>query len=259
MAIKITTLTENLVYKRGLLAEHGLSLFIETGTKKILFDTGQSDVFLKNAGKMGVKIDEIDLVIISHGHYDHTGGLSTFLKINSKAKVFLKKEALQEKLDRTNNNIGLICDPQLLENRVEFVTGITEVDKGLFIVPDIPVYNSEDTHFKKFNDDFMDELYLAIALDGELSIITGCSHRGITNIMKSAGEHFNLPLNLVLGGFHTKDCTESQFSYIIDYLSYNTPKSIGVCHCTGIERYSALNKHFGNKVFYSYVGSIFEI
>ena len=184
--MKITTLIENLVYKNGLLAEHGLSLYIETDTRKILFDTGQSGALLQNARKMGVKIEEIDSVIISHGHYDHTGGLASFLMVNSKARVYMKREALTEKYDMSKRDIGIACNPELLENRVEFITCITEIDKGLFIVPDIPILDSDDTQFRNFNEEFLDELYLAITLDGELSIITGCSHRGITNIMKSA-------------------------------------------------------------------------
>ena len=256
--MKITTLIENLVYKRGLLAEHGLSIYIESDTRKILFDTGQSDSFLLNANKMGVKIDEIDLVVISHGHYDHTGGLSSFLRANTKAKVLMKREALSKKYDSHNNDIGMQCDAKLLENRVEFITDITEIDCGVFIVPDIPVLNREDTHFKNFNEEFLDELYLAIVIDGQLSIITGCSHRGITNIMKSATDHFNLPLNLVLGGFHTKSCTDVQFNNIIYFFSNNMPKSIGVCHCTGTEKYSTLKNHFGDKVFYSCTGSVTE-
>jgi len=257
--MKITTLIENLVYRKGLLAEHGLSLYIETDTRKILFDTGQSDAFLQNAGKMGVEIERIDSVIISHGHYDHTGGLSSFLKINKNARVYMKKEALTEKYDNSKKYIGISCDPELLENRVEFITGITEIDKGVFIMPDIPVINSDDTHFRNFNEEFLDELYLAITHNGELSIITGCSHRGITNIMKSATDNFNMPINVVLGGFHTKDCTEYQFERVTDYLRHNMPKSIGVCHCTGIEKYFSLSKPFGSKVFYNCTGSIVEL
>ncbi len=89
--MKITTLIENLVYKRGLFSEHGLSIYIETSNKKILFDTGQSGLFLENAKTLGISIDEIDAVVLSHGHYDHTGGLYLFLEKNSKAKIYAKR------------------------------------------------------------------------------------------------------------------------------------------------------------------------
>lgn len=257
--MKITTLIENLVYKQGLLAEHGLSLYLETDTSKILFDTGQSGAFLQNADKLGIDIKEIDSVIISHGHYDHVGGLSSFLMVNSKATVYLKKEALKEKLDKAKRFIGFNCDAELLAGRVEYITEIKEIDKGIFIMPDIPILYKTDTSFDSFDEEFLDELYLAIKFNEELSIITGCSHRGITNIVESASEHYNLPVNMVLGGFHTKNCSLSQFETIIDYFSKNTPKSIGVCHCTGIERYSDILHNCNTKVFYNNTGCVVEI
>jgi len=257
--MKITCLVENLVYKQGLLAEHGLSLYLETDTSKILFDTGQSGVFIQNANKLGIDIADIDSVIISHGHYDHIGGLPSFLKVNSKAKIYLKKEALLEKFDRANRFIGFAFDTALLSGRVEYITEITEIDKGIFIMPDITVFNKTDTSFSNFNEEFLDELYLALTFHGYLSIITGCSHRGITNIVESAIEYFKLPLKMVLGGFHTKDSNESQFETILDYFRNNLPKSIGVCHCTGIERYSDILHSCNTHVFYNMTGCFTEI
>lgn len=126
-------------------------------------------------------------------------------------------------------------------------------------MPEIPIFNKADTSLSILNDKFPDELYLAINQNDELSIITGCSHRGITNIVNSAAIHFNLPVNLILGGLHTKDCKTSQFETIINYFNHNLPKSIGVCHCTGIERYSDLLQRCKTKVFYNYTGNVIEI
>lgn len=257
--MKITTLIENLSYKRGLLAEHGLSLYLETGTSKILFDTGQSGAFIENAKKLGINIEDIDSVIISHGHYDHTGGLASFLKVNSKAKIYIKEEALTEKYDAAKRKIGITFNPLLLKGRVEFIREVKEIDNGIFIMPDIPSLNKSDNSFNNFTDEFPDELYLAITLKGELSIITGCSHKGITNIIQSAVNHFNLPVNLVLGGFHTMNYTSSQFETVSDYFRQNVPKSIGVCHCTGIERYAGLSNKCDTNVFYNSTGSVVEI
>ena len=87
--MEITTLIENLVYQSGLVAEHGLSFYMEGCHKKILFDTGQSDRFIANAKALGVDLGDVDALIVSHGHYDHTGGLEAFLKINTKAIIYI--------------------------------------------------------------------------------------------------------------------------------------------------------------------------
>ena len=92
MHYKITTLVENAVYGRSLQAEHGLSLLIESEGYKILFDTGQSDLFIRNAALLDIDIAEVDFLILSHGHSDHTGGLRHFLAINKKASVICKQE-----------------------------------------------------------------------------------------------------------------------------------------------------------------------
>ena len=97
MHYKITTLVENAVYRRNLQAEHGLSLLIENNGYKILFDTGQSDLFIRNATLSDIEIAEVDFLILSHGHSDHTGGLRHFLSVNKKASVICKQEALYRK------------------------------------------------------------------------------------------------------------------------------------------------------------------
>jgi 7,8-dihydropterin-6-yl-methyl-4-(beta-D-ribofuranosyl)aminobenzene 5'-phosphate synthase len=266
--MRIITLIENLVYERDLYAEHGLALYIETSDKKILFDTGQSCTFLKNAQTMGIDIMEIDTVIISHGHFDHTGGLYSFLSINNKAKVYIKKEAFIHKYHGNNKYIGITYDSEILNGRVEYVNQVTEIDKGIYIMPDIPIINKIDTNFHHFkiskpngfeNDEFQDELFLAITCNNELSIISSCSHRGITNIVNAAINYFKLPVNLILGGFHIKDCGTSQYTAITHYLGQISPKSIGICHCTGIEKYADLLYQCNHKVFYNFTGNEIKI
>jgi len=261
--MKIVTLIENLVYQQGLYAEHGLSIYIETENSKILFDTGQSGSFLQNANKMGVLIEEIDSLVLSHGHYDHTGGLYPFLEKNKKARVYAKKDIFTPKYRSHDRFIGTLSRNELLMDRLQFVDKITEIAENVFIMPDIDLYNSADTHFKGLNikmgeeffpDEFEDELFLAIMQNEQINIVTACSHRGITNICTTTTEHFKLPVGLILGGFHMKDCTIEQYVEITHYLRLLQPKSIGVCHCTGVEKYSEMFNECEAHLFYNYTG-----
>lgn len=261
--MKITTLIENLVYKQGLVAEHGLALYIETENHKILFDTGQSGLFLQNAQKLGVEIEDIDCLILSHGHYDHTGGLYPFLEKNSKAKVYAKKDVFIPKYHGPNRFIGTIRNEKLLKDRLIYVDTITEIAEGVFILPDIIIHNSLDTHLKGMNkkvgsefvpDVFDDELFLVLKQNEQINIVTACSHRGITNICTTATEQFKLPIGLILGGFHTKNCTADQYQHITNYFREIQPQSIGVCHCTGIEKYAQLSHDLDTNVFYNFSG-----
>jgi 7,8-dihydropterin-6-yl-methyl-4-(beta-D-ribofuranosyl)aminobenzene 5'-phosphate synthase len=259
--MKIVTLIENMVYQQGLFAEHGLSIYIEKENSRILFDTGQRGLFLQNAEKMGINIDAIDTLVLSHGHYDHTGGLYAFLEKNKKAKVYAKKDIFTPKYRSHNRFIGTQLQTELLENRLHFVDGITEIAENLFLIPDICVTNPTDTHFaglykiaenKLIPDEFDDELFLALKQDTQINIFTACSHRGITNICTTATEHFRLPIGLILGGFHLKNSTDEQFEQTMCYFRKLNPRIIGVCHCTGIERYAEMKYKCNIPLFYNY-------
>lgn len=262
--MKITTLIENLVTSADLVAEHGLSLYIETSDQKILFDTGQSGLFLQNAKTLGISIKDIDILVLSHGHNDHTGGLYPFLEKNSKAKVYAKKNLFIPKYKSKTRFIGTLFNEELLKNRLVYVDSITEIAENIFIMPDIHIINSVDTNFKDFTlkvgiknvaDNFDDELFMVIKQSKQISIITACSHRGITNICTTATDHFNLPVDSIIGGFHMKDCKVEQYVDITHYFRLLEPKSIGVCHCTGIEKFADLYRECQAHLFYNFTGN----
>ena len=266
--MRIITLIENLVYDKCLVSEHGFSIYIEAGNKKILFDTGQSGDFIENAVKLGIDISKVDYCIISHGHYDHTGGLSKFIKYNKKAKIYFKEECLNKKYKLKDEYIGIPFNKNILNNRQNFVKDIIEIGKSIFIMPQIKIYHKEDIHFKNmflkdknnfFQDEFLDEQFLVIKNCNSLIIISGCSHRGITNIIQTASDHFNLPVEMILGGFHLKGEKEETVNKIVNKLKKFNIKKIGVSHCTGIDKYSILKNKFGDKVFYNYTGNIINI
>ena len=262
--MKIVTLVENTVYKKNLLAEHGLSFFIETDNRRILFDTGQSDAFIHNAGVLGIDLTTIDALVLSHGHNDHTGGLYHFLALNSKAKVYCKPELFYKKYNKFGEFIGTEYVEQQLRNRLVYVTQNTQLFKGLWIIPQTTIYDAKDTSvgYLKIDagngpeqDTFPDELFLAITRNQMLSIVSSCSHLGITNIVQTARSTFNLPLNFILGGLHIKDCAPEHYAMIFDYLNQAAPKQIGVCHCTGIDKYQELVAQCNAKVFYNATGN----
>lgn len=108
---------------------------------------------------------------------------------------------------------------------------------------------------KLIPDEFDYELFMVIKQKEQINIVTACSHRGITNICTTATEQFKLPVGLILGGFHTKNCTTDQYLQITNYLRQLQPKSLGVCHCTGVEKYAELRNDLDFDVFYNFIGN----
>jgi len=265
--MKINTLTEKLGYNNKISAEHGFSHYIESGNKQILFDTGQSGLFIQNANQLGIDIADVDILVLSHGHYDHTGGLRAFLEINNKAAILAKEEIFTPKYSGKSRFIGL-SNGDAVKSRVTYVNAVTECIKDVFIIPEIKLYHPEDTNFRNFYkktgtsfypDDFADELFLVIRKNNRISIITACSHKGITNICENAVRNFELPVHMIVGGFHMKDCEAHQYQWIVQYLRNVRPDIIGVSHCTGVEKYASLTNDLHSKVFYNCTGNEISI
>lgn len=262
-AIHITALVENLVYASGLKAEHGLSMYVQTDTAKILFDTGQTDAFIHNAKKLNIDIADIDFLVLSHGHYDHTGGLYAFLEQNSKALVFAKHDVFVPKIHNDGRNIGTPYIAEKISDRIRFVDSKLEIAPNVFLYPTITIFNQIDTHFKglmvqhesgNVEDVFSDELFIVIDQEHTISILTACSHRGITNICKTATEHFQKPIQTVIGGFHTKDASELQYNFIKNYFNEYPVEKIAVCHCTGINHFARMVYDIDSHVVYNHTG-----
>lgn len=223
MNYKITTLAENSVYGKGLQGEHGLSLLVEAGEHKVLFDTGASDLFLRNARLLGLDLSDVEYVVLSHGHRDHTGGLYAFLKMNSVAKVVCKREVFRKKFKNEREN-GMLHPEALDKSRFWLVDETTEIVPGVFAFPDVKVVDRNDTHFEHFfteiegemrPDTFEDELALVLKGEKSLSVLSACSHRGITNIIRAVQNAFpGLGLKLVMGGFHIHNAEEEKFNVI---------------------------------------------
>ncbi|OQY08279.1 MAG: hypothetical protein B6I28_04900 [Fusobacteriia bacterium 4572_132] len=268
--MKITTLVENYVTKEGLKGEHGLSFLVEKDEYKILFDTGQTGILIDNAKKLNIDLENVDYLILSHGHYDHTGGLESFLKVNSKAKIILHQKSIVERYSNSTGKIreiGFRLEGEIKEYKNEFIfiEEDYEINKDIKIMTNISKITDFEMEEKKLftkkddkyiQDEFLDEINLVINEGEKNSIITGCSHRGIINIIKTIQKRGNKEIKLILGGFHLKGKSEERIRKTISELKKINFEKIETNHCTGLDGYMELKKEFGDKVNYNYVGMI---
>ena len=265
MVIKV--LVENTTEKKDLQCEHGLSIFIKTKEHKILFDVGASDLFYKNAKKLDVDISDIDYLIISHGHYDHGGGLKKFLEENTKAEVFLHKLAFQkyyaEKPEGGMKYIGL--DKDLKTNRkIVFTADRFFISKGIQLFSNVmdkkicSISNSGllmERNKKTVKDVFAHEQNLIIEEDGRSLLLTGCSHNGIVNILEHFHELKGSMPDYVIGGFHLFSNSSGAIEdpetidKIAKYLA-GTKTKYYTCHCTGVQAFDKIKTVMGDKIEY---------
>ncbi len=250
--VRITVLSENTASNASLICEHGLSLYIETPRHKILFDTGQSDAFAKNAADLGIDLSLVDVAILSHGHYDHGGGMKKFLEINEKAPIYLTSKAFGKHFNAKGEYIGL--DLSLRESdRLVFTDDRFEIDKELKLfscngIEKIsPVETSgleiEENGIRRA-DDFLHEQYLLICASGKRILVSGCSHKGIVNI----AEWFSP--DILVGGFHFSKINDREkiSSYARKLLEYPTSYFTG--HCTGEKQFEILKEIMGDRIEY---------
>ncbi len=238
--MKLTMLVENSSINERVGAEHGLSLYIEANGVRLLFDMGQTALFAKNAAALGVDLTAVDTAVLSHGHYDHGGGLSRFLSVNDKAPVYISRFAFEPHYNGTEKYIGL---DMTLEGYPRLITvgDETVIGEGLTIyscnqLPQAYKLGSFGLTVKEGDgflpDDFRHEHYLLIEENGKRVLISGCSHKGILNVAQWFKPH------VLIGGFHFSklplDDTLADYAAILD--SFDT--MYYTCHCTGAEQYS---------------------
>jgi len=272
----IKALAENHAITDDFKTQHGLSLYIETSRHKILFDMGQNSLFLENAKKMGVNIDEIDLAIISHGHNDHGGGLGVFLQENSQAKVYIHQKAFDKYFARRPDGeiqaIGL--DEEYKSHpRLVFTGDYMRVDEGLELFAHIPGQELCSTANKVLlrqageellEDNFAHEQNLIITEGGKTLLIAGCAHKGIVNIIKQGISMKGKGFDYVIGGFHlfnpSTQETESPalIKAIGDYLK-STGTIYYTCHCTGLSAYKELKDIMDGQINYLAAGGTIQM
>lgn len=272
MNFTVTTLVDNTApMGKGLIGEHGISFYIETTDgRKILFDTGQGLALSHNAEKLSIDLKEIDTVVLSHGHYDHTGGLASLIKCNTDFTLIAHPDVFSDKLALRHGkyiHIGMsISKKQLEENKI----ALKLEKQSVQIAPNIITTGeiSMETDFeaiepaffvrknkKEFPDTLADDQALIINTKKGLVILLGCSHRGLINILNQAIKLTgNNKIYAVIGGMHLSQASDNKLKKIIRSLHGFNIAMIGLSHCTGIKAVIAIFNEFKDKAFLNTVG-----
>ena len=249
--LRITALVENTATGVGMLAEHGLAFWIEADDRRILFDTGQGLVLRHNAGKLGADLNSADAVVLSHGHFDHTGGLREVLQLGGRPAVYLHPAALAPKYARSkkppHREIGI---PDLSEatmrdlaREVVFTPNPTEIAPGLLLTGEVPRRNDfEDTGGPFYldaqctrPDPLIDDQALVARIPQGLVVILGCAHSGVVNTLDHVAELIpGQPILAVLGGMHLVRATQQRLETTAAALERHGVNMLAPGHCTGL-------------------------
>jgi len=270
--MKIITLIENTTCNPAILSEHGLSQYIETNSHHILFDTGASDAFYHNADTMGIDLKSVDVMILSHGHYDHSGGVMCFASQNPDADIYMHKHADESHWNQ-NKYIGIDTEILNLHN-LHIAEDNLKIDDTLSLFSDIrgtrllPPGNR--TIFKiingeKLRDDFLHEQNLVVEEKGKKVLFAGCAHRGIVNILDRFVEIYGTDPDYVLGGFHLMKhgdlYTDDEISLIKEtaeiLAGHNTVFYTG--HCTSAPAFDIMSSIMGDQLHALTSGGIIYI
>ncbi len=247
--MKLTVLTENTAGSHfG--AEHGLSYLIEIDGEKILFDTGHSDVFIKNAEKLGISIhNEIEKVVLSHGHWDHGNGL---INLENKTLITHPSSFIKRYRKKDNSPVGLNQTFEEAQSKFRIITKkeAYQVTRNMFYLGEIPRINDFEAKATSFvdeygNEDFIpDDSAIAVVLGQQIAVITGCSHSGICNICEQAKKVTGKKqIKVVIGGFHLKE-DNFQTKKTIEYFKINSVKNLLPSHCTELPALAEFYCHF---------------
>ena len=262
--IRITTLVENTASGADLLAEHGLSFWIEYGDKRILFDTGQSNILIKNAKVLGIDLAKIDAIVISHGHYDHTGGLSDVLEIAAKAKIYLHPGATEPKFSKNISGVKSIGMPDSAKEAIQgqhmiWTATPATIFPGISVTGQVPRMNDyEDvggTFFVDENcqkpDELLDDQTLFVESTKGLVVVLGCAHSGVVNtldyISKLTGYN---KIYAVIGGMHLLNASQIRIANTIEAFKKYEIQKIVPLHCTGQNAMQDFKTAFGDKCLF---------
>lgn len=283
MRIQVLVENDRLAGRDDLVAEFGLSLLLEHGGRRILFDTGTSGVFADNAAAMGVDLAAVDLAVLSHRHFDHAGGLGRFLEANRNAPVYLKRCEPATREFRAlggilRKSIGL--DESLLDRypgRFLEIDEATEAAPGITLLTDMassfprPRGNRhlfEKRHGRLLPDPFDHELTMVVHEADGMIVITGCSHNGVLNMLQAAQHRFPaMPVKALVGGFHliglpylnTMAGSRAEVEAIGREIAERCDGPVLTGHCTGAKAYAVLETVLGQRLRRFPTGTVLEV
>lgn len=274
--MKIINLIENTEDTIGCAFAHGLSFYIETAKHKVLVDLGPNEETLRNAAVLGIDLRAVDTVILSHGHYDHSGGIMPFASINRLAAIYMQSGAVGEYYADDGEAAGekrfryIGIDKEIANlPQVKFVKGDIVIDEELelFTIQSrthhLPFTNRrllvrQDGGF--IRDDFTHEQFLVVKESDKKILISGCAHNGILSILDTYKEKYNGLPDAVISGFHLmvkREYTADELSEVRQIAKElnEYPIKYYTCHCTGITAYEEMKKILGNKFCYVHSGN----
>ncbi len=273
--MKITALIENTSCSSDIAHEHGLSLYIEACGKKLVFDTGLGSNFAVNAEKLGIDLSAVDFAVLSHGHFDHGGGLREFISINKTAPVYARKMAFDPHYSQRPDELfynGIdMAFPET--GRVIFTGREFNIGGGFSLFSEVPpyepVFSSSRTQLEVIDgenvpDRFLHEQNLVINENGKYALIAGCAHSGIYNIITRFREIYHCDPGLIVGGFHLmipnlgKSLPDEEIDELAAKLAAMKGTRFYTCHCTGKYAYERMHDIMGSQVKYLSAGESLE-
>ena len=278
MKARITVLCENTVGARIGTGEHGFSAFVETDKGNYLFDTGNGFSIIRNALLWRKDLASIKKIFLSHGHYDHTGGLPDVLRLRGEVEVlanphiFTKRIAISRENEREEKRfVGIPYHREYLEfSGARFILkiGFYELEEGIFLTGEVPrntLFEKADPRLfakvegKWVPDEFLDDQSLVLDTPKGLVIVFGCAHSGIINtinhVLEKTGKE---KICALLGGTHLQFLTLEQLEESIEAIKRLAVQHIGVSHCTGMRASMRFAQEFGDRFFFGHVGAVFE-
>jgi len=274
---RITVLVENTVHRSGLLAEHGLAFWIERGARRILFDTGQGLALSHNAKTLGIDLSIADALVLSHGHYDHTGGLFQSYPQFNRTRVYAHATAFDDRFiqDRDGRARSVRCPIESaawLTSRVgafsETGAGPIDLGDGLWLTGEIPRTNDfEDTGGAFYLDEactqadpLLDDQAMFMETAQGIVVLLGCAHAGVVNTLEyiraSTGQ---ARIHAVLGGMHLLAANDDRMARTIHTLRQMDIQSVGLAHCTGFAAMVQLYQELAKRCFHCVAGTRIEL